>query len=179
LPRVASARRYAEAIFQIAREQDKLEEWRTSLREVVEVLQQVLWQQVLQSCRIPLESKHKLLSQGFPEKDPLVLNLVSVLVSRGRLGLFPQIVAEYERLLDRYSGIEHAQVVTAVSLEKEDQQRLAEVLSIFSGHEVIVDTEVDSSIVGGLVVRLEDKVIDGSVKGRLSELKKKLVRTTL
>jgi len=176
LPRAASARRYAQAAFDIARERDELEAWRSQLRDMPRALEVPPWAGVLESLRVPFEVKQAMLSQGFPEASPLVLNLVYLLIARRRLGLLPRIVAEYEQLVDAYWGVEHARVITAVPLEEEEKQRLAEILGSISAKKVVVATEIDPGIIGGVVARLGDKLIDGSVRGRLENLKKRLAR---
>ena len=177
MARAASARRYAEAAFQIARERDELEQWHSDLKDIAQALEEPLWAEVLESRKVDFETKLTIMTRAFPEANPLVLNLVHLLISRGRLRLIEQIAEEYEQLLDAYHGLEHAQVITAVPLEEEDKRRLAEVLSTISGKKVVLTTEVNPAILGGMVARLGDKVIDGSVRGRLESLKKRLVET--
>jgi F-type H+-transporting ATPase subunit delta len=178
LPRAASARRYAQAAFDIARERDELEAWRSQLRDIARALEVPPWAEVLESLKIPFEVKQTMLSQAFPEANPLVLNLVYLLIARRRLGLLPQIIEQYEQLLDAHRGIERARVITAVPLEEEEKQRLAEILGNIAAKKVVVATEIDPDIIGGVVARLGDKLIDGSVRSRLENLRRRLARAT-
>ena len=86
------------------------------------------------------------------------------------------ISGEYQRLLDSHRGIERAEVTTAMPLGDEDQQRLAEQLSAIVGKKVVLKSEVDPSIVGGIMARIGGKLIDGSTRSQLMALKRELVR---
>lgn len=174
MPRAASARRYAEAIFNIAREQNRPEQWLSDLQDVAQALKDPLCAGVLESLKVPFETKRAMLTEAFPSVNPLVLNLVYLLVGKGRLRILHGIVEEYGRLLDAHKGIEHARVITAIPLEEADKRQLAGVLSSISSKQVVLAAEVDPSIIGGMIVHLGDKVIDGSVRGRLGSLKKRL-----
>jgi len=176
LPRTTSARRYAQAAFEIAQERDELERWRSQLQEIAEAVKESPWTELLESRKVAFETKQAFLAQGFPETSPLVLNLVYLLVSRRRLNLLPRIVEEYRRLLDVHQGREQALVVTAVPLEERDKERLSQLLSRLSGRKVVLTARVDPAIVGGVVTRLGDKLIDGSVKSRLEQLRQRLAR---
>lgn len=82
----------------------------------------------------------------------------------------------YQRLLDSYRGIERAEITTAVPLDEEDKQRLEERLGAIVGKKAVLKPKVDSSVIGGIVARIGDKLLDGSTRSQLMALKKELQR---
>jgi F-type H+-transporting ATPase subunit delta len=91
------------------------------------------------------------------------------------LGIAGDVSLEYDRLLDAHRGIEHAEVITALSLEEKDKQRLSSELGELVSREVIVDARVDTAIIGGFKAKVGDMLIDASVRNRLEALRKSLV----
>ena len=174
MPRMASARRHAQAIFQIARAAGELEKWREELMRVAQAVADPVLSLLLESPRLALAEKVALLQERLPGADPLVLNYAGLLVARGRRRLAGEIAEEYERLLDAYHGIEHAEVITAVPLEGEEAELLAQRLAAIVGKRVVVRVKVDPAIVGGLVARVGGRLLDGSTRTRLELLKKSL-----
>lgn len=129
----------------------------------------------LENPRFSFEVKAKLLRDTLPGISPLALNLVHFLTARGRLGLFGQTLAEYERMVDAHYGIEHAEVITAVLLDEADRVRLADRLANLLGKkQVVLDSRVEPAIVGGIVARIGDKLVDGSIKSQLESLRRSI-----
>ena len=87
------------------------------------------------------------------------------------------IADEYQRLFDSHRGIERAEVTTVIPLDKEDKQRLTEHLATMVGKKVVLKPEVDSRLVGGIVARIGDKLLDGSTRSKLAALRKELAGT--
>jgi len=172
----AAARRHAQAAFEIALERKELEEWRGDLERLSEAVKDPLLFAFLESPRIHFEEKARILRQGLEGLNPLVMNLGLLLVARGRLGLVADMVLEYGRLVDEHRGIAHAEVATAVPLEPEEKDKLVRRLGDLVGREIVLTTRVDTAIIGGLVARVGDKLIDGSTKSRLLALRESLIR---
>jgi F-type H+-transporting ATPase subunit delta len=172
--RRAQAKRYAQAIFQIALEKGELDQWQSDLKKIASLEPETVLVRLLESPKVPFGDKLRLLSERLTDINPLALNLAGLLVARGRLGLLGEIVEEYQRLLDSYRGIEPAEVVTAVSLEDEDKRKLEEHLSDIAGKKVIIYPKVDPALVGGIVARFGGKLLDGSTRSRLEALKKEI-----
>jgi F-type H+-transporting ATPase subunit delta len=99
---------------------------------------------------------------------------VRLLGSKGRLELLPQIAEAFQEFVDERRGIAHARVVTAVPLNDDEQRALAERLSQLTGKTVDLRLYHDESILGGLVARIGDRLIDGSTKSKLIALKRRL-----
>lgn len=171
---VAAARRYAQAVFEVAREKNELDRWATDLEKISTAVQKPEVLAVLENPKIHLEAKRDILQDAIADLTPLELNFISVLIQKSRLAVLPQIVAEYQRMLDAYNGIQRADVVTAVPLEEQDRETLKQKLSAMTGKKIVLTTRVDPSILGGFVARIGDRLIDGSVVSNLLSLKRRL-----
>jgi F-type H+-transporting ATPase subunit delta len=174
MPRKFNARRYAQAVFEIALEKNELEQWRSDLQKFVDAVSDEAFLAVLESPKIKFEDKSRLLSR-LGGIDPLVLNLVRLLIARGGVNMLPEIAAEYRRMLDEYHGIQTAEVVTAVPLDKKDKEKLAKNLGAMMDKKVVLQAEVAPEIIGGIVARVGGKLLDGSTRTKLLALKKELI----
>ena len=170
------AKRYAQAVFEIALEKKELDRWQSDLREIASLGDDATVIAFLESPKFDFGAKVKLLSERLVDINPLVLNLVYLLLARGRLSMLGEIADEYQRLLDSYRGIEQAEVTTAVPLDDEDKLRLEERLGAVVGKKVVVKPEVDSSVIGGFIARIGGKLLDGSTRSKLEVLKRELAR---
>jgi len=166
------ARRYAQAVFAIAREKKELDRWQSDLDRVAKLSADATVTALLENPKVPFEAKARLLSGQLGDINPLALNLVYLLVTKGRLGIIGDIYYEYRLLLDSYRGIERAEVTTAIALDEKDIARLAEQLGTVVGKKVVVEARVDSSLIGGIVARVGGKLLDGSTISRLVAMRK-------
>jgi len=171
------ARRYSQAVFEIALETKELDRWQSDLKKVVSVVGDAAFMALLESPRFHFEDKARLLSERLENINPIALNLVLLLVTRGRLGIIGDIADGYQRRLDSYRGIEPAEVTTAVPLDDKDKAKLAEHLGVIVGKKVKLKCEVDPGLIGGIVARIGDKLLDGSTHSKLMALKRELVGT--
>lgn len=175
MPQGGSARRYAQAVFQLAMEQDGLERWLDDLTLVASALQDAEFSDFLDAPQVTLAQKVQVLKDSLQDHiSPLALNLVSLLASRNSANLIPGVTEVYQELLDAHTGIERADVVTAVSVDDDQQKRIAELLKGLVGKEVTITTRVEPELIGGFVARVGDRVIDGSTRTRLAELKREI-----
>lgn len=173
----ASARRHAQAIFEIALEQNQLDLWRGDLRVVAEALMDPDIHAFLESPKIRFDDKKKILEERLKSLSPLALNAAYLLVAKRRLGIVAELVSEYERLVDEHRGVAHARVTTAIPLDEGDTADVTRRLADTVSKEIVLATQTDPSIIGGLKVRIGDKLIDGSTRSRLEALRKSLVGT--
>jgi len=176
MARKVYTRRYAQAVFEIALETKDLDRWQSDLRRIASLAEDDAIVAFLESPKIQFDDKARLLSEQLNSINPLALNLVYLLASRGRLRSIGDIADDYQRLLDSYRGIEKAEVITATDLDEEAKRRLAEHLSAIVGKQVTLKTEVESSLIGGVIARIGGKLLDGSTRSKLEALKKELVR---
>ena len=178
MPRKPSAKRYALALYQLAQEKGEVEKWQTDLQALDEALQEREFVTFLDMPKIRLSQKMSVIREGLPDIDPLVHNLLGILVSRGVVDVLPSVREEYNRLVDQEHGREQAHVISAVPLEAGHRDRLARYLGELVGKEIELTTAVDASIVGGLVARVGDRLIDGSIRTKLQDLKKSLAEAS-
>jgi F-type H+-transporting ATPase subunit delta len=175
MARKASARRYAQAVFELALEKQELERWQSDLRKMADAIGEADFLAALQSPRLKFEDKDRLLAARVGEISPLALNLARLLISRDSIGIIGDIAAEYGRLLDSYRGIEPADVITAIPLDERDIQKLTEGLGAMVGKKVVLKSGVDPSVIGGIIARVGGKLLDGSTRSRLAALRSELV----
>ena len=170
------ARRYAQAVFEIALETKELDRWQSDLRKMASLGESDALIAFLESPKVQLDDKARLLSEQLNSVNPLALNLVYLLAARGKLRSIGDIADGYQQLLNNYRGIETAEVVSATALNEEDKRRLAEHLSTIVGKKVALKTEVEPRLIGGVIARISGKLLDGSTRSKLEALRKELVR---
>jgi F-type H+-transporting ATPase subunit delta len=178
MPATLTGRRYAQAILEIAQEENKFEEWRSGLKKIAEMMQDQELLTFLESSKLPFDLKKKLVQSRLQGVIPSVLNLAYLLIAKSRFKIVPAIVTEYEQLLDAYYGIEHAKVTTAIPLDENTKVKVVRSLEDLTGHKVITDLEIAPDILGGVIIKIGDKLVDGSLRNKLEALKKSLVSTT-
>ena len=166
------ARKYARAIFELAVEDDKLLTYGRELKRVEGDLDGVagIWG-YFDNPGISRADKKILLKKCFEgELAGEVQNFLYLLVDKRRMAYFPEIVRVFEALSNEAQGIVIADVTTASSLDAGQESRLQEKLAGVTGKEVRLRLHEDPKVIGGVVVRIGDKRIDGSVTGRLARL---------
>jgi F-type H+-transporting ATPase subunit delta len=171
------SRRYAQAIFELAIEKKELEKFQADLKRIWALSQNADFASVMDNPKYTFEAKSKLFLGYFKDLTPLVLNFAYLLTRQGRFALISDIYTEFQRLVDIYKGVELAQVITAVPLDGKDASQLAENLGRLTGKKVTLEPQVDNSILGGMVVRVGGKLLDGSISSRLAALKSELAGT--
>jgi F-type H+-transporting ATPase subunit delta len=170
----AYARRYAQAVFEIALEKNELDRWQADLQKMVGAVTDSTFLAALDSPKIKIENKSRFLKERLGDINPLALNMALLLINRTGIGVITEIADEYKRLLDNYHGIETAEVTTAVQLDDKEKQKLADRLGVLVDAKVELNTRVDPEILGGIVARVGGKLLDGSTRSKLVALKKEL-----
>jgi F-type H+-transporting ATPase subunit delta len=176
--RDSAPRRYAEAAFQIASRDDSIETWRRELElAAAETDGQLM--AVLANPALPLDQRLSAAEGVFGKLSQPVRNTIFLLVRRGRIEQLPRVVAEFVRLDDRRQGITHATATSASPLTDLEVRALTARLEGMTGGRVALTTDVDAGLLGGLIVRVGDRLIDGSVRGRLERLRNQLATGAL
>jgi F-type H+-transporting ATPase subunit delta len=173
-----SARRYAQAIFQIAEENKNLDEWEKELRKLAEISKDREVLDLIDHPKVPFNLKADLIKEKLGTSNELILNLCYLLILKGRLKNADQIADEYGDLLDSLRGIKHAIVTTAVPINEAEKNKITSQLEKIAGKKVTVKLQVNPNIIGGMVARIEDTLIDGSVRNRLDLLRRNLVEAS-
>ena len=170
---VAAAKRYAQAAFDIAKSEGTIAVWRSELEDVAAVLSTSELAQRLADSKVPLEARYAIIDRVL-EISPKVRNLAKLLVQKGRSLDAKAVSTAFARMADEHEGIAHAQVTTAVELTPDQLNAIANRLSTSLGKNVRATAVVDPSILGGVVVRVGDRLVDGSVRTRLKRLRREL-----
>ena len=178
--RKSAARRYAEAAFEVAVRDDAVDAWRKDLDTAAAVVAEERIGRALANPAIPLDTRIGTAEATFGRLvGPKVLNLIGLMLRRGRIQELPRLAAEFRRLDDERQGVTRASVTSTLPLEPDEVRALEERLASATDRRVALDLKVDPSLLGGLVVRLGDRLVDGSVRGRLERLRNRLVSGAL
>ena len=172
------SRRYAKALFQLALEDRRLDEVAQEIERFVAAYSESPLVTVLNNPAFGLSSRKEVLAQvaKLLTLSPLVNHFLSLLLERDRLRYLPSIASSYRRLLDQAKGRVEARVVAASPLEAGMVERLREALQRISGKEVLLRAETHPGLLGGLLIQLEGKVYDGSVRTQLEKMKERIGR---
>jgi F-type H+-transporting ATPase subunit delta len=175
--RTSAAIRYAEAVFQVARDNQSYDLWLRELGELDQVLADPLAARVLTNPAVPQDRKENILTEALPDLSPPVRRFLGLLLHRGQLELLPRIVGNLRQLIDEARGLETATVTTAVPLDRPERELVAERLARWTGKMIQLEERVDPALIGGVIAQVGDEIIDGSVRGRLERLRRALAGT--
>ena len=167
----------AQEVFKTALAKKELNRWQSDLRRLASLIKDTTLFAFLENPEVHIDDKAKLLSERLGEINPEALKLVAQLLVKRRLAAIVDIADEYQRLLDNYRGIEGAavaEVTTAIPLDDEDKLRLAQRITSLVGKPVVLKPKVDPSLIGGIIIKVGDKLIDGSLRSKLVALRKTL-----
>ena len=168
------ARRYAQAVFNIARERNELDRWQSDLKKIASIGEDAAFIALMENPKVRFKDKTRLLNKALGDINPLALNLLYLLMTRGRVSLIGDIADEYQRLLDSHRGIEQAEVITAVPLDAKEKRQLEEHLGVVVGKKVVLQPKVDPSLLGGIIARIGGKLLDASTHSKLMALRDKI-----
>ena len=177
--RDVAGRRYASAVLEIAREQGALDSWVEAIEALESLTSRPEFVAALQADGMTDENFQAIVRRVMPTVTTAQLNLFRLLRRKSRLGLGPDIASFFRELVDNERGIARAVVTSAVELDADRQAQLERRLTEETGKQVTVETKVDPSILGGLIVRIGDRLVDGSTRARLRALRSQLERAAL
>lgn len=171
------AKNYAEALLELARRAEDPAGWGKLIRDVANGVEQDLTlRHFMESPKVSEAQKNEILFEALGDRVPRhFLRFLQTLVRKRRQMLIPQIAHEYDDLLDVHEGRVHANVTVAREASAVDEARIAEQLSRVIGKKVVPHMNVNPAILGGVVVRIGDTVMDGSVRKRLARLKGRML----
>jgi F-type H+-transporting ATPase subunit delta len=172
------ARRYAKALFSLGKEQGKTEEYGSSLGGIA-----VLYEDestgladAVTNPLYPLDVRKKIMGQlaGSVQADAIMTGFLQLLVDKKRALILPDIAREMQIMVDRDRNINHGSVVSAVELDAALLDKVRATLEKLTGTQVILETRVDPSIIGGIIAKVGDLVLDGSIRTQLNGLKESI-----
>lgn len=169
-------KRYAEALFETGIELEKLDEFKNEVKFVSDVLDENKGLRVIfEHPKVSKSEKKDIINSLFKDRvSQEVLNLCYITVDKGRERYIRVISDEYKKLSNEKQGIVEAKAITAVPMENEEIENLQTKLSKQLDKKVVLSNTIDSTVVGGVLVKVGDQIIDGSVKGKMEEIYKSL-----
>ena len=169
-----AAKRYAQAVFELAQEADAIAAWDDDLARMSAVATDPTARDYLANPSVPRQSRLELLQAVLPPERAEARNLAALLVERGRVGDLPAILELYRESVRDLRGVVVADVTTAEPLGKRERELVRAQLSAKVGREVELRERVDPEIIGGIVAQVGDQLIDGSVISQLRRLRTRL-----
>lgn len=167
---------YSEALFEVALEEEKIDLFLQELEFIIETFKTYPeFHELFKSPLVKVNEKKEVLNQVFGDKlSKEMTNFLKIILDKSRAHYIEPIKWEYERMVNRHKGIVKAVATTAIPLSDEEKMNLQNKLSNLTGKNIKLINEIDRSLLGGVLVRIEDKVIDGTIKGRLDDMKESL-----
>lgn len=176
MPANAAARRYAQAVFDIGKEHGTLAVWDVDLRIIREILTtDPALMRLLGNPETSPAEQQRLIERLFSSSlSPAAYRFVRLLLRNRRLALAPGVQETFDEMYLAEQGIAYADVTTAIPLSADEETRVAASLMRFTGKTIKLRTHVDPDIIGGILARVGDQLIDGTVTSQLRQLKNRL-----
>lgn len=175
------ADRYARAIFELGNEQNQLEQLTKQIRSIADAyLVSADLRGVLDNPLVDEAKRESILSDLGQRLGltPVSLNAIKLMARRHRLVALPDVARRLETLTDEKAGILRATVISAAPLPESYYKKLTEKLEKATARKIVLDKQQDPSLIAGVVTRIGDNTIDGSLKGRLRELERQLTQAS-
>jgi F-type H+-transporting ATPase subunit delta len=173
--RVTTARAYTKAIFNLAVEEGQVENWQKTLAMLAECAEQCAKSQLLVSPQITNLEKVNFFTTTLKKLPAAIINLLKLLACRKSLALLPAIYDGYCKLFFAHKNMLEVTLISAAELNGELKDQLISALKKRYHKEIILKHSLDSTLIGGAIIKIADKVIDGSIKGKVDRLKQNLL----
>lgn len=177
--RDVAGRRYALAVMGIAREDAALDSWVGALEGLDALTSEPRFVEALQADGMTDEAFQAIVRRVVPGVTQKQVNLFRLLRRKNRLALGPSIASFFRDLVDEERGLSRAVVTTAVEIDGERQENIRRSLEERTGRRIVLESLVDPGIGGGMVIRIGDRLVDGSTRTRLRNLRGTLERAAL
>ncbi|MEO7021287.1 MAG: ATP synthase F1 subunit delta [Ktedonobacteraceae bacterium] len=172
----AIARRYAEAVFGLALKQNTLDRTLEDVQGLGQLFSKHTLAYLLREPKVPAQRKETALREALSARVlPTSLNLALLIVQRNLVNLMPNIATELQRMVFEHKNQAMAEVTTAAPMDDKQQALVKQALERRTGKTILLQTKVNPEILGGVVARVGDQVIDGSIQQRLQALKRQLL----
>ncbi|MCL4503034.1 MAG: F0F1 ATP synthase subunit delta [Deltaproteobacteria bacterium] len=173
------ARRYAKALLTLGKEDGKYKEYGEGISGFAALMQRE--PELRDALLNPVhsqEDRHKLLLRMIEllQMSPMVANLLQLMFDKHRLDALDGVAQAYQQLVDEVENVSRAKVKTAIFLDDATQERLRQTMEKLTGSTVVMEVEEDPSIIGGIVARVGDLVLDGSVRTQINSLRESLIK---
>ncbi|MGH2614741.1 MAG: F0F1 ATP synthase subunit delta [Thermomicrobiales bacterium] len=172
----SAAKRYAQAIFSLAKERDALDAWSADLALLASIVDKGANAAFLTNPTIAAERKNAAVESALDDNvQPETCRLVKMLVARDRTSLIPEIRELFDDQVRFERGVVVAEVTTAEPLNEAERDLVREKLEAMTGQKVELAIKIDPDIIGGIIIRIGDQVIDGSVRNKLEKMRTRLM----
>jgi F-type H+-transporting ATPase subunit delta len=179
MPRIGAGRRYAEAAFELAERDRTIDAWGRDLDLAAGLARDERVARAVDSPAVPFARRRKAVERLLGKNVSRgALNLALLLAERGRFAILPDVSAEYDALVRESRGIVAAVVTTPAPLSEKELAGVRARVEQMAGAKAELTTATDPGLLGGLTVRIGDRLIDASVQGRLERLRGRLVQGT-
>jgi len=170
------ARRYAKALFSLGKEQGKNESYSEALGAIAELYKDESVENALINPLYPLDARQKVMAKiaELAKADTILTSFLNLLLEKKRADILPDIAHEMQVMVDQEQNISHGSVVSAIELDDALKEKIQQTLEKITGNKVILEASVDPSIIGGVVAKVGDLVLDGSIKTQLNGLKESI-----
>jgi F-type H+-transporting ATPase subunit delta len=169
------SRVYGRSLFEVSRERDVVDEVRQQLGQIVDALSESRELQLfLTSPQFSSAEKRDGLRRAIDGADPIVENLLDVVVENQRLAVLPDIRREFDARYDDLHRVLPVRITTAFELDAETTARIGRQVGEGTGREVQLTTEVDPDLIGGIVLRVGNQILDASIRQRLENLRRQV-----
>ncbi len=173
MKQIILARRYAKALFAVGKEDGKFEDYSEALQGMAQLYADTDLEDSLTNPLYPMDVREKVM-EGVVASigvDKVMANFLNLLVEKKRADVLPDIADEYQIMVDEEKNVSHGSVVSAVELSKELQAKVQATLEKITGKKVELTASVDPSIIGGIIAKVGDLELNGSIKTQLASLK--------
>lgn len=170
------ARRYAKALFSLGKEGAKNENYSEALGAIADLYKEEQVENALVNPLYPLDARQKIMAKiaELVKADTVLTNFLNLLVEKKRADILPDIAYEMQAMVDLEQNISHGSVISAIDLDESLKEKIQKSLEKITGKKVILEASVDPSIIGGVIAKVGDLVLDGSIRTQLNGLKESI-----
>jgi len=170
---------YARSLFEVAKDQDKLDVVRDQLGAFADAMSETRELQVFFfSPYFSTQEKEDGLKRAVTDTDPVVLNFLELLIEKHRMPVIFRVRATYDRMWEEENKLLPVEITSAIELDKDIVKQLGDRISEQTGRKVELSSRVEPDILGGIVVQVGNSVLDASVRNRLDQLRRQVAKAT-
>ncbi len=166
----SSMKRYAQALFEIAEQESLVDDCSRNLESLLEIFDNDEAYMILNHPKISLTDKVDFIMEKKPQCNKYVFNFVGLIISRGLFQYLPEAVNEFSYLVDQKQGRHKIELRIASTLTENKIEQITSHLKKFINADIVLNKKIDEKLIGGLILLIEDTMIDGSLKTKLTQL---------
>ena len=175
MPNFSSSKRFAQAIYAIAKETDTVSDWVKNLESINDILSEKDLVATLNSPNKPIALKCSILDKIYGESlDRLALNLLYLLSTRNSIDGISKIKSDFQDIVDSNNGVQKMFVTTATSLDTKQLNEIKNILERISGKTANISIDIDENIIGGFKAIMGDTLLDASLSNNVNQMRKSL-----